>query len=77
MSKCSFLPYLLIALGFAVILALLMWQLVREQSARAIASLTVPRNLAGKSLIAQKSGAAALAEIESLHGTIAPLLADK
>jgi hypothetical protein len=28
----------------------------------------VPRSLAGKSLIAQKSGAAALAEIETLHG---------
>ena len=30
--------------------------------------LSVPRSLAGKSLIAQKSGAATLAEIESLHG---------
>ena len=69
MPKRSFLPYLLIALGFVFILAVLTWQLVREQSAGAtFVSLTVPRSLAGKSLIAQKSGAVALAEIESLHG---------
>ena len=69
MPKRSFLPYLLIALGFVFILAMLTWQLVREQSAGAtFVSLTVPRSLAGKSLIAQKSGAVALAEIETLHG---------
>ncbi len=69
MPKRSFLPYLLIALGFVFILAMLTWQLVREQSAGAtFASLTVPKSLAGKSLITQKSGAVALAEIESLHG---------
>ncbi len=69
MLKRSFLPYLLVALGLVFILAMLTWQLVREQSVGAISvGLSVPRSLAGKSLIAQKSGAAALAEIESLHG---------
>ena len=69
MRNRSFLPYLLIALGFAVTLAMLTWQLVREQAAGSVSvGLAVPRSLAGKSLIAQKSGAVALAEIESLHG---------
>ena len=68
MLKRAFLPYLLITLGFVFILAMLTWQLVREQSAGVTLSLTVPKSLAGKSLIAQKSGAVALAEIESLHG---------
>ncbi len=68
MSKRSFLPYLL-ALGFVIILAMLTWQLVREQSAgTTFVSLSVPKSLAGKSLIAQKSGSIALEEIESLHG---------
>jgi hypothetical protein len=68
MPKRSFLPNLLITLGFVFILAMLTWQLVREQSTGATLGLTVPRSLAGKSLIAQKSGAVALAEIETLHG---------
>jgi len=69
MPKRAFLPYLLITLGFVFILAMLTWQFVREQSTGAtFVGLTVPRSLAGKSLIAQKSGAVALAEIESLHG---------
>ncbi len=69
MLKRSFLPYLLIAFGFVIILASLSWQLVHEQSAGAVAAgLTVPRSLADQSLTAQKSGPAALEEIESLHG---------
>ena len=68
MLKRAFLPYLLITLGLVFILAMLTWQFVRERSAGATLGLTVPRSLAGKSLIAQKSGAVALAEIESLHG---------
>ncbi len=68
MSKRSFLPYLLVALGFVIILAMLTWQLVREQSAGATLSLTVPKSLAGESLIAQESGSVALEEIGSLHG---------
>jgi len=69
MLKRAFLPYLLITLGLVLILAMLTWQFVREQSTGATSvGLTVPRSLAGKSLIAQKSGAVARAEIESLHG---------
>ena len=68
MLKRSSLPYLLIAFGSAVILSMLTWQLVREQSAGATLSLTVPKSLAGESLIAQESGSVALEEIGSLHG---------
>ena len=69
MLKRSWQPYLLIALGFAVILAALAWQLARDWPVVATSGTwRMPKNLAGKSLIAQKSGAVALAEIESLHG---------
>jgi len=69
MLKRSWQPYLLIALGFAVILAALAWQLARDWPVIATSvTWRMPKSLAGKSLIAQKSGAVALAEIESLHG---------
>ncbi len=69
MLKRSWQPYLLIALGFAVILAALAWQLARDWPVVAESGTwRMPKSLAGKSLIAQKSGAVALAEIESLHG---------
>ncbi len=69
MLKRSWQPYLLIALGSAVILAALAWQIARDWPV-VVTSVTwrMPKSLAGKSLIAQKSGAVALAEIESLHG---------
>jgi hypothetical protein len=69
MLKRSFLPYLLITLGFVSILAMLTWQLARNwPDIAASGTWRMPKRLAGKSLIAQKSGAVALAEIESLHG---------
>jgi len=69
MRKRSWLPYLLIVLGFAVTLAALAWQLARDWPVIAASGAwRMPKSLAGKSLIAQKSGAVALAEIESLHG---------
>ena len=69
MLKRAFLPYLLITLGFVFTLAMLTWQLARNWPATAESSTwRMPKSLAGKSLIAQKSGAMALAEIESLHG---------
>ena len=69
MLKRSWLPYLLIVLGFAVTLAALVWQLARDWPVIAAGGAwRMPKSLAGKSLIAQKSGAVALAEIESLHG---------
>lgn len=69
MLKRSWLPYLLIVLGFAVTLAALVWQLARDWPVIAASGAwRMPKSLAGKSLIAQKSGAVALAEIESLYG---------
>jgi len=69
MLKRSWLSYLLIVLGFAVTLAALVWQLARDWPVIAASGAwRMPKSLAGKSLIAQKSGAVALAEIESLHG---------
>ena len=69
MRKRSWLPYLLIVLGFAVTLAALAWQLARDWPVIAASGAwRMPKSLAGESLIAQKSGAVALAEIESLHG---------
>jgi hypothetical protein len=62
--------YLLITMALVAVLSVIGWQAVREGS-----FLTgwgdawrMPKSLAGKSLIAQKSGAVALTEIESLHG---------
>jgi hypothetical protein len=69
MRKRSWLPYLLIVLGFAVTLAALAWQLARDWPVIAAnGAWRMPKSLAGESLIAQKSGAVALTEIESLHG---------
>ena len=69
MRKRSWLPYLLIVLGFAVTLAALAWQLARDWPVIAAnGAWRMPKSLAGESLIAQKSGTVALAEIESLHG---------
>jgi len=69
MLKRSWLPYLLIVLGFAVTLAALVWQLARDWPVIAPSGAwRMPRSLAGRSLIAQKSGAVALTEIETLHG---------
>jgi len=69
MLKRSWQPYLLIALGFTAILAALAWQLARDWRVVATSGTwRMPKSLAGKSLIAQKSGVVALAEVESLHG---------
>jgi len=69
MLKRSWQPYLLIVLGSAVILGALAWQIARDWPVVATnGTWRMPKSLAGKSLIAQKSGAVALAEIESLHG---------
>ena len=56
-------------LGLVSILAMFTWQLARNRpDIAASGTWRMPKSLAGKSLIAQKSGAVALAEIESLHG---------
>lgn len=62
--------YLLITVVLAAVLSVIGWQAVREDLflTRWGDAWRMPKSLAGKSLIAQKSGAVALAEIESLHG---------